>query len=420
MLRNIVLSAVSMAVLLMFVSLPAQAQESDVPPVISDEAKVPDYELPAILELESGERVEQPGTWWQSRRPQLLRLFKKHMYGQLPGEPPTMRIKQHEVSKAALDGEATRRQLTIHFTDKEQGPQLEVLIYLPNDVAGPAPVFTMLNFDGNHATWPDPEIRKQAHLNDARGSDKGRYPIDQIIDRGYGVVTAYYGDLFPDRADGFQDSVYQMFKDDWGLDSEGGNWSAISAWAWGLHRMMDYCEQASDIDSNRVVVMGHSRLGKTALWAGATDQRFVAVIDNASGCGGSALFRRRYGERAYHIDTNFPHWFRDRFSEYRENESALPVDQHQLLALSAPRPLLVNAMTKDQWADPKGMFLSAKHASAVWRFLGEEGLAAESMPGPGEPILSRVGYHLRAGEHDVTPEDWAVYLDFADKHVSAN
>jgi len=386
-----------------------------------DESEVPAYTLPDPLVMQSGDPVETAQQWRQQRRPQVLQLFKGHIYGQLPGKPPAFRIEHHEASKDAIGGEATRKQLTIHFTDKDNGPRVDVLIYLPNDLEGPAPVFTGLNFDGNHAVRDDPAIRRShgpsLHNDPARGSRSGFWDIDKAIDRGYGVMTACYGDIFPDHKNGFKNSVYQLYKDKWNLDPDGDNWSAISAWAWGLRRLMDYAERSEAIDNERVIVMGHSRLGKTSLWAGATDQRFAAVIDNASGCGGSALFRRRFGERIIDIDTNFPHWFCDRFSKYREKESELPVDQHQLVALSAPRPVLINAMTEDGWADPKGMFLSAKHASPVWELLGKPGLAAEAMPDPAEPVLSRLAYHLRPGGHAVTPRDWSVYLDFADRHV---
>ena len=406
---------------------PVRAQEA-----IYDESKVPEYTLPDPLTLADGTPVDDATTWWNQRRPQLLRLFRKHVYGQLPGEPPALRIERHSADREALGGTATRTQVTLHFTGTDDGPQLDLLVYLPNGADEPVPVFTGLNFAGNHTVWPDSAIRLpdtwvpewgDVPSNDgepvaeARGARQRRWPVETIVDRGYGLVTAYYGDLFPDRADGFDNSVYQLYADEWGLNPTGGNWSAISAWAWGLRRMMDYAVQTEAIDADRVIAVGHSRLAKTALWAGANDRRFAAVIDNASGCGGSALFRRRYGERVVHIDKTFPHWFRTAFSQYRENESALPVDQHQLLALSAPRPLLISAKTEDQWADPKGMFLAAKHATPVWTLLGHRGLSAETMPTPDQPVLSRVGYYLRSGEHDVLPTDWAVFLDFADRHV---
>lgn len=404
------------------------------PEPIYDASEVPDYTLPPLLQLPSGDSVRTPEIWWEKRRPQLLRLFHDHLYGDLPPSPPAVRVETHSETPDALDGAATRRQVTLHFTDQPDSPTLDLLVYVPNDGPRPVPTFVGLNFAGNHTVESDPALRLPTSwvpdwgdvpsdsgqaTSEGRGARERRWPAAQIVERGYGLVTAYYGDLFPDRADGFGESVYQLRSDETDWDPDGGDWSAISAWAWGLHRMMDYATQTEAIDDNRVIVVGHSRLGKTALWAGATDRRFAAVIDNASGAGGSALFRRRYGERAVHLDTSFPHWFCEAFRQYRENESALPVDQHQLLALSAPRPLLVSPKTEDRWADPRGMFLSARHASAAWHLWGQEGLAAETMPDPDTPALSRVGFFLRSGEHDLLPSDWAVFLDFADRHLSA-
>ncbi len=410
------------------------AAQAQTPEPIYDASEVPDYTLPPLLRLPTGDSVQTAEMWWEERRPQLLSLFHDHLYGDLPPSPAALQIEIHSETPDALGGVATRRQITLRFTDRVDGPQLDLLIYVPNDRGGPVPVFAGLNFAGNHTVESDPALRLPTSwvpdwgdvpsdsgraLGEGRGTRERRWPVEQIIGRGYGLVTAYYGDLFPDRADGFGESVYQLRSDETNWDPDGGDWSAISAWAWGLHRMMDFATRTDAIDDDRVIVVGHSRLGKTALWAGATDRRFAAVIDNASGAGGSALFRRRYGERAVHLDTSFPHWFCDTFRQYRENESALPVDQHQLLALSAPRPLLVSPKSEDQWADPHGMFLSARRASTAWRLLGQGDLAVESMPDPGTPVLSRVGFFLRPGEHDLLASDWAVFLDFADRHLSA-
>ena len=408
---------------------PGQAQE---PAPIYDEAAVPDYTLPPLLAQPSGDSVRTAEAWWTARRPRLLRQFRTHIYGDLPPLPPAVRVEAHGATPDALGGAATRRQVTLHFTDRPEGPELDLLIYRPNDVDGPVPVFAGLNFAGNHTVTAAPGIRlpdgwvpdwgdvpsdSGRAVAAARGTRERRWPVEQIVGRGYGLVTAYYGDLFPDRVGGFSESVYQLAPDAANLDTSGGDWSAISAWAWGLHRMVDYAARADALDDDRVIAVGHSRLGKTALWAGATDRRIAAVLDNASGAGGSALFRRRYGERVVHLVQSFPHWFCDTFGRYRENESALPVDQHQLLALIAPRPLLVSPKSEDQWADPRGMVLSARHASPAWRLLGHEGLAVDTMPAPGTPVPSRVGAFLRPGEHDLLPADWAVFLDFADRHL---
>lgn len=401
------------------------------PPENRDESKVPPYQLPDPLVLNDGQRVTDAETWTRKRRLEVLDHFRTHVYGRQPSAPAKLKFKAFDETRGALGGKAIRKQVTIYFSADEKGPRMDLLVFIPANARGPVPAFLGLNFGGNQAIHADPGIKMSeswqrnqkdsGYVNNrateaSRGTSSRRWDVDAILGRGYALATAYYGDIDPDFHDGFKNGVHPLFYRAGQTKPASDEWGSIAAWAWGLSRALDYLERDPAIDAKRVAVLGHSRLGKTALWAGAEDERFAIVISNNSGCGGAKLSRRVFGESVHQINYSFPHWFCDNFKKYNERVNDLPVDQHMLIALMAPRPVYVASAEKDLHADPRGEFLAALHAEPVYRLFNAAGLGVKDMPPLNQPKMGTIGYHIRSGVHDVTPYDWKCYLDFADRH----
>jgi hypothetical protein len=389
----------------------------------------PQTGLPDPLVMFDGTPVKSPDQWTSRRRPELKALFEHYMYGRMPPPSPIAAKVEREDSRY-FGGKATKKEVTIALGDVK-GAEIHLLLVVPNGRTGPAPAFLGLNFHGNHTALADPTIAlptvwmpssapgaKENKATDAgRGQEVGVWSVEKVIDRGYALATFYSGDIAPDHP-GFADGVFPSYAT--GPGPRGSDeWGAVAAWAWGLSRALDYLQAEGSVDKDRVAVVGHSRLGKAALLAGAFDERFALTIGHQAGCGGSAPSRGKVGEQVKQINDRFPHWFAGAFKEFNEQVDRLPFDQNGLFALAAPRPLLLTNGTLDTWANPVGQFDALKAADGVYRLLGAQGIGDEPMPEPGKLVGDRLAYHIRPGKHAVLPEDWDTFLTYADKHLKA-
>ena len=387
-------------------------------------------EFPDPLVMLDGTKVTTAEDWRTKRAPELKKLFETYMYGRYPAKAEPVIGKIVHEDKMAFGGKATLREVAVQLIGKEGMPLVFVLMVTPNKTKGKVPAFVGLNFSGNHVITPDPKV----HLPDGwmydrypgvvanKATDAGRgklmdvWPIESIIDRGYALVTAYSGDIIPDNPKirgGYADSLMPVVKG----DPDPSQTATVMAWAWGIHRIMDYVSSRAEIDPKRIAVVGHSRLGKAAMVATAFDDRVALGIPLQAGTGGTAPNRSKNdkAEPVKRINTAFPHWFCGHFKAFNDDQTKLPFDQHSLVALCAPRPLLFSNATEDQWANPEGQFEVLRAANPVYKLLESEGILADKFPEENKLLDSRLGYWVRPGKHAMTPADWKVFMDFADK-----
>ena len=384
-----------------------------------DEKKVPVFTLPCPLEKADGTKITTTAEREQFGRKATLELLQTHMYGTIPPAPEE--TKTEVVSeKEVFGGLGKRRHVRLTFSGKFASDiTFDILVYIPNRPN--APCITGLNFGGNHSIEEDSDIPLQDYpISDTakeRGSQHRRWIPEYILSRGYGLVTGCYEQLFCDKTDGSADSIYRLFFPAEELaKAVPGEHTAISAWSWGLIRIMDYIESCGDFDSSKVMVTGHSRLGKTSLWAGANDQRFSIIVSNNSGCGGAALTKREFGETLEIMNGIFPHWLTPQAKLDGKMPQSIKYDQNFLLSLAAPRPLAAASASEDIWADPKGEFLGLVGTNSVYRLYGYPDIAAEPVPQENESLDNGIRhYHCRAGKHDILQYDWEKYLDFAER-----
>jgi hypothetical protein len=398
-------------------------------PVNYDESKVGLYTLPDPLRMANGKPVRDAKTWYEHRRPEIVRLFEENQFGRAPGKPADLWFRATEQSASALDGKAERRQVTVFFTKDTAGPKVDLLLYLPPNARGPVPLLLNVSFSANANAVDDPGIKPGMIWNregkrvpapaPRPGAGPGRLNPLPFLAEGIGVATLYYGDIDPDFAGGLQLGARAPYLASGQTAPKSDEWGTIAAWAWGLSRVMDYLETDKDVDAKRVALLGVSRIGKTVLWAGARDTRFAMVIASCSGEGGAALSRRNYGETVAHLTapSRYPYQFAGNYGTFGDRVTELPVDGHMLVSLIAPRPVLLQTGDTDVWSDPKGEFLSAVAAEPVFKLLGVRALETEQMPAASEPILRTLGYYMHAGGHGTIPSDFDIFLKFMQMHL---
>ncbi len=396
-------------------------------PVNYEEELVGTYTLPDVLVLNNGQRVKDAKTWNEERRPELIKLFEEHQFGKMPPRPANMTFNVFDKGTEVLGGKAIRKQVTVHFTKDTSNHKMDLLIYLPAKTTKPSPLLLIINFSANSNAVDDPGVKQGAvwtrEGNKVPASQSrvfGKINIDTFVSQGIGVATVYYGDIEPDFKTGIKHGIRSLYLKPGMSDPAPDEWGAISAWAWGLSRAMDYFETDKQIDAKRVALQGTSRLGKTVLWAGAHDTRFKMVIASCSGEGGAALSRRNYGEGINHMtDTSrYYYQFAPNRHNYSNDPNLSPVDAHMLVALMAPRPVLLQTGDTDYWSDPKGEFLAAVAAEPVYKLFGKKGPGTETMPKAGEQMmLNTLGYYMHAGGHGTIPSDWPVFIIYMKKYL---
>lgn len=412
------------------------AQERDVIagiPVNYDETRTGDWKatIPELLTLNNGKPVTTSRQWYRQRRPEILEIVEENQYGKWPAKKPKVR---HEINEdLGLGGTAIRKQVTLYFSEDPEGPHADVLIYLPKDANAPVPLLLNLSFMPNNTTVSDEGVKEGRRWDDKNKtyvtvpSTPGRpsfgsldNTIRKFLKEGYGFATVCYTDFEPDVNHAAKYGVRGLwFKDGQEEPAADDQWGAISAWAWGVSNIIDYFEKDKDIDASRIALTGCSRLGKTTIWAGARDQRIAVVIPSCSGEGGAALSRRNYGETVAHLTepSRYPYQFARNYAKWADKVDQMPMDSHFIIALIAPRPLLLSTGNTDTWSDPKGEFLAATEAGKVYELLGKDDLGTDVMPQAEQPIFNTLGYVMHDGGHGVMPQDWDYYLEFIKKYL---
>lgn len=396
-------------------------------PVNYDQSKVGAYTLPNPLVLDNGKRVRDAKTWFTKRRPEILQMFETQQFGRAPGRPVDERFEITDKGTLALGGKAIRKQITIHLLKDPSAPVIHLLLYTPAAAKKPVPVLFNISFTAVSSSVDDPGITPETiwspRTNTRVPARTSRFfrprNILPLLTAGFGYATYYYGDVDPDYAAGLSHGIRAWYVKSGETERKPDDWGSIAAWAWGMSRVQDYLETDPSVDAKRVAIYGVSRLGKTVLWAAASDPRFAAVIASCSGEGGAALSRRNYGETIAHLTapTRYPYQFARNYAKWAGFPDRAPMDANMLIALIAPRPLLLQTGSTDYWSDPKGEFLAEVAAGPVYRLLGKDPLDTDVWPAPKQPILHDLAYYMHQGGHGTLPSDWNIYIEFLKAHL---
>jgi hypothetical protein len=377
-----------------------------------DEAKVGTYTLPDPLVLNDGEPVRDAATWYQRRKPEILELYRRTIFGRVPQNLPKAIAQVVSVDSNAVDGTAVRKLVLIRFGEGPGAPFIRAVIYLPLHRTAPVPVFLQMAFNAELPFLSDPTL-----VSKKVPPAKELGQVADILARGYAYAIYLYSDLQIDQANTRSSGLEALVAGP-GASPPPDAWGAIGVWAWGASRVLDYLETDPDVNARKVALVGHSRLGKTALWAGAEDPRFAMVLASCPGELGASISRRDYGETVDDLVSRYPWWFAPGFGRYAGHWDQLPVDAHMLIALNAPRPVFVTAGSGDLWADPKGEFLGEMAAGPVYRLVGAKELGATEMPSQEVDVTSGdLAFRFHTGPHAIVPSDWAAFLTFADRYL---
>lgn len=392
-----------------------------------DEDKVGNYTLPDFFLTLQGKRITDRKSWLKTRRPEIVKLFEANQFGRAPAAPKSMIFDVFDKGTVALNGKAIRKQVTVQFAKEWPDNKMTLVIYLPAKAKGKVPLLLNLSFAAPNQMIDDPGIRvgevwnrEGKRVRADQPTPFGKMNVEQFIDAGFGFATVYYGDIEPDFKDGIKHGIRSKYLKAGQTDVATDEWGAVAAWAWGLSRAMDYFESDSAIDAKRIAIQGASRLGKTVLWAGANDTRFKMVIASISGESGAALSKRNYGETVAHMThpTRYGYQYAPKYHSYSDRVNEMPMDGHMLVALIAPRPLLLQTGSTDYWSDPRGEWLSAIEAAKVYKLFGETAPSGD-MPAANETsmLLNKLGFYMHDGGHTVLPDDWKKFIEYMKKYL---